>query len=340
MVLIPEIIAPAVVADNGAVVCSPYNGLLTITAAFSFRIKDLQGKEGGSFLTVGSISSGQAGNAFSVVIDGGNGTGHVGAVVSGSDAGRMVDEIVTVGQIYAAGQIFVGEFYSLVHDGHNHIGITGGDVVPDRKHIHIHAGNGSSGGSVVMIMPLEILLRVVEEGDGIDGLLQGDLHHFHAGNVRQGILGLGGGHTALVGYHIPLVETGLAVTGLKLAGIREQALHRYHIQLIQGGIESRGLGQIGAAFQSNFHLPDQIISQIHLNLLNLRLGGHGLLGGDVLGLPGHLGFPLAGNRQNGGQGQHFKKSSHCVKTIKFGLKIALFFQKTTSPLEAGRNHKD
>ena len=158
-------------------------------------------------------------------------------------------------------------------------------------------------------MPLLGLIRVVEEDGGAGHNLAVGFHGFYAGNAGQGAFGLGGGHIALVAYYIPLVQAFGPGTGFKLSGIGEKALQRHYVHLLQHVVKTFRLGYQRSRLQSGFHLQYQVVVQIHVHLLDLRLLGLDRCG-RFLRLYGLFGHALARDCQDRDQSQHFKYSFH------------------------------
>ena len=213
------VIAPAVVGYNGTVVGCPFNGLRV--PAITSGAKHLTGNNGGASLSGSSVTAGNAGNTDSVVVNGSNGAGYMGSVFSGFYAGGSVAEVIAVGQIHMGRQVFVGEVHAGINYGHHNVGVSGGEVVPNGKCIHIGPGNGTLDTSGVYITPLLGIIRVVEEGGGLLLDATGTFHRFHTGNLCQGGFSLGGRNRSLIAYFVPFVKAGSAGTGFKLPGIGE-----------------------------------------------------------------------------------------------------------------------
>ena len=112
----------------------------------SFFIEYLAGHDADTVAFAGA--AGNAGDADTIIIDGGYGTGAVGSVravlPAVPDDGAVVHEVVTMLAVgtgpHVGGEIGMSVFYALVHDCYDDGIVTGGKIGPDILDIDIGSG--------------------------------------------------------------------------------------------------------------------------------------------------------------------------------------------------------
>ena len=135
-------IAPAAVGDHGAVVRRPdeRSGVVAVVAVF--LAEDVAGHQADAALAV--VAARDAADADAVVVDGGDGAAHVGAVVVREQLLRFVAVHEVAASFFDrkhdAGQVLVRPVHAAVHDRDDHIPGSCGELLPDRLHVDVAAG--------------------------------------------------------------------------------------------------------------------------------------------------------------------------------------------------------
>ena len=163
---------PTVVEDDCSVIRRPDNGVVWVAAVPIIRSDALTVQDAYSASSV--LASGDAANAFAIVVYAGDDACHVGAVPLGLDIIRIGGcgaqerfAAVGAGGDDHSGQVGMGVIYAGVHNSNNHVAAPGGEIVPDRNYVDV--GFFSEFGeqcAVVEEMPLAVSVWIVE-GDAV-----------------------------------------------------------------------------------------------------------------------------------------------------------------------------
>ena len=273
--------APRALRDAGAVLAGVDEGLGKVAlAGAAARVKDLARHQAHARL-YRAVAAGHAGHADAVVVDGGYGAGHVGAVVVGINLAFVGAEVVavdivdiTVAVIVLAGlavelgqvdvevlaQVLVAGVDTAVDDGDDNVGRAGRDL-PGVKEVDVGSGDAVGYVAEVLVVPLERHLRVVprhsrgcgtrggvafEQAEGSAALLQRHRCHclgaLYARRCGKHLAGLFGADVTVEADGVPAVE---AVFGALCGILGRRWQHRFDAHRshqFYSVVERRGAG--------------------------------------------------------------------------------------------------
>ena len=236
-VVIAEIIAPAVIAEDSTMIRSPFDGVFE-TAAALVR-EDLAGNQADTRNPFCGVSAGQTGDTDAVVVDGPDDTGHMGAMVVRRDVGAFGGEIVAVGRIGVSDQIFMIQLDTAVHDRDTDGRTARRIILPDRNDLHVGSSHPGGVGSFIVVLPLGAEFRVIEgiaHPLGLDDRFIGDDAFHLAEDIRRLVFPDGGTEMD----PIPAVKSHFPRARFEFAGIRENPFQAGHADLADGLVERGG----------------------------------------------------------------------------------------------------
>ena len=249
--------SPAVLRDDSAVVGAPLYGFSSAAAVLA--VEYLAGHNLDARAALRGVASSHSADSQTVVVDGRDYAGYVGAVVLRVDVIAVRGEVVTVAPVtfllgvmpHIGGQVLVVEIYAAVHDAHYHLRRAGDAAVPDRQDVDVAAAGGRVGCTFIYIVPLGRQQRVIErigrEGRGLgceEFLFDG---HCLASDMDEGsefyIFYTGDGDPALrcfrnldgrvVADLVPAVQAFRTCACLEFSGIREQPAHTHDATAVE-----------------------------------------------------------------------------------------------------------
>ena len=236
-VVIAVIIPPAVVAEDSAVIRSPFDG--GFETAVAVARKDLAGNQADTRDPFCSVSAGQPGDTDTVVVDGSDDAGHMGTMVVRRDISAFGGEIIAVGRIGVPNQIFMIELDTAVHNRDTDGRTARRIILPNRNDLHIGSGYPGGVGSIIPVLPLGAEFRVIERIAhplGLDDRFIGDDTLHLAEDIRRPVFADGGVEMD----PIPAVESHFPRARFEFAGVRENPFQAGHADLAHGIVERGG----------------------------------------------------------------------------------------------------
>ena len=248
------IIPPAVVGNDGAVVGRPHKGGGIVALVITFGSEDVAGHD--TYAAHAVHAAGDTAHADAVVVDGGDGAGHVRAMLVDEQLVRIIslDEVAAsfLRRQHDAEHVLVVGLDAAVNDGDDDVAGAAGVVPPDRFDVDVRARDEVGRyAAVVDVVPLFRQMRVVEDRAALLFGLEHD--GFHIRQCAEVLAGFGAGHGRVVADPVPAVQAGGAVARLEFAGVREHALQGADAQGFQGFGVPCEVEAVGALFGDEQH---------------------------------------------------------------------------------------